>query len=140
MDFADLFQNPNNSEIVGFDNPADMVGEAVRRFAGQPFPGVMQMVKDALFDGSLNFEDDTGRVLISPQGELQIIPKNLNLNLSVNPSSKSVRVGYDSRQANPVQRQVEFMPVESVPASAGRKYADEANRMYQEENPDWYRY
>ena len=136
----DMNEQIGNLQTVGFDNPADMFGEAVRRFAGQPFPGKMQAVKDALFGGAINFEDESGSVSLTKQGGLRIRPKTSNMNLSLDPVNKSVMVGYDSRQTDQLQEQAGFTPVEPFAPSAGRKYADEVNRTYQDENPGWYRY
>tara|TARA_Y100000589_G_scaffold6446_1_gene5554 strand:- start:338 stop:745 length:408 start_codon:yes stop_codon:yes gene_type:complete len=125
---------------LSFDNPMDMFGEAVRRFAGQPFPDEMDALKNALFEGAIRREDDSGSVSFDPMGGLQVKPKNSNFNLTLNPIEKSVMVGYDSRQTDPVQEQTGFMPVEPSTPSAGQVFADEMNRRYRQKNPDWYRY
>ena len=81
-----------------------MLGEAVRRFAGQPFPAELQQVKDALFEGMINLEDDSARVSISPTGQLDIRSKTSNWNMGLDPMNKGIRIGYDSSQHSQCRR------------------------------------
>ena len=126
-------------DSLSFDRPTDMIGEAVRRFAGQPFPAELQRVKDALFGGMVNLEDDSARVSISPTGQLDIRSKTSNWNMGLDPMNKGIRIGYDSSQTQPMPQMGGLMPEEPAGPSAGRTFADEMIRQYQEQNPDWYR-
>lgn len=126
-------------DSLSFDRPTDMIGEAVRRYAGQPFPGALQSVKDALFGGVINVEDDSAQISIGPGGQLEIKPKTSNWNMGLDPINKGIRIGYDSRQTQPAPEMSGPMPEESAAPSAGRTFADELIRQYQKENPDWYR-
>jgi hypothetical protein len=131
---------------LSFDRPTDMLGEAVRRFAGQPFPAELQRAKDALFNRMINLEDNSARVSISPTGRLYIMPKASNWNMELDPMNKGIQIGYDSRQTQPMPQMGAIMPEIGglmpegpVGPSAGRTFADEMIRQYQEQNPDWYR-
>lgn len=137
MDFDRKDQPGFNN--LSFDRPTDMIGEAVRRFAGQPFPAELQRVKDALFDGMINLEDDSARVSISPFGQLDIRSKTSNWNMGLDPMNTGIRIGYDSSQTQPMPQMGGLMPEEPVGPSAARTYADEMIRKYQEQNPDYYR-
>ena len=137
MDFDRKDQPGFNN--LSFDRPTDMIGEAVRRFAGQPFPTELQRVKDALFEGMINLEDDSARVSISPTGQLDIRSKTSNWNMGLDPMTKGIRIGYDSSQTQPMPQMGGLMPEEPAGTSAGRVFADEMIRQYQEQNPDYYR-
>ena len=99
----------------------------------------MQQVKDALFEGMINLEDDSARVSISPTGQLDIRSKTSNWNMGLDPMNKGIRIGYDSSQTQPMPQMGGLMPEEPVGPSAGRVFADEMIRQYQEQNPDYYR-
>ena len=73
-----------------------MIGEAVRRYAGQPFPEEIQRIKDALYGGVVRVEDDSAQISISPGGQLEIRPKTSNWNMGLDPINKGIRIGYDS--------------------------------------------
>lgn len=123
-------------EDLSFDSPTDMIGEAVRRYAGQPFPEEIQRIKDALYGGVVRVEDDSAQISISPGGQLEIRPKTSNWNMGLDPINKGIRIGYDSSQTQP---KPEPMPEQPAPPSAGQVFADEMIRKYRKENPDWYR-
>ena len=135
------FDRKDQQGVVGlsFDRPTDMIGETVRRFAGQPFPAELQRVKSALFDGLINLEDDDARVSISPTGQFEIKSKTSNWSLGLDPVGKGFRIGYDSRQAESMPQVGGLMPEEPATPSAGRTYADEVIRQYREKNPGYYR-
>ena len=139
MDFDRRDQKEPGFGNLSFDSPTAMLGEAVRRFAGQPFPEEIQRVKDALFGGVINLEDDSARVSISPFGQFELKPKNSNFNLGIDPMQQSIRIGYDSNQTKPQPDALDLMAEEPTRPSAGRQYADQLIRQYQEQNPDWYR-
>ena len=139
MDFDRRDQQEPGFGNLSFDSPTEMLGEAVRRFAGQPFPDEIQRVKDALFGGVINLEDDSARVSISPFGQFELKPKNSNFNLGIDPMQQSIRIGYDSNQTKPQSDALDLMVEEPTRPSAGREYVDQMIRQYQEQNPDWYR-
>lgn len=126
-----------------YRSPVGVIGEAVRRFAGQPLPGGAGQLRDALIFGQLDLEDETGRVSLDRSGSMRLEPKGSIWNMQIAPGSASV--GFDTRQARDegVGASDPFEVAGPADPMASKSPAkQELERMlatYQGANPDWYR-